>query len=293
MKLAPHLHRIGNDIVAAYLIVTDDGVTVVDAGTRLAEGAKVVIDPAGRRGGSTAEVTLPREAFVYLDPHLVVVNKPSGVSTVPFEEGERGALVDRVRVALNRSGKADSNAPLFVVHRIDKETSGLVVFARTWLAKRHLAHLFREHDIERRYLALVNGYFERARETFDTNLVENRGDGLRGSAKQSGLGVRAVTLVKLLGHAKRAEASLVECRLETGRTHQIRIHLAEAGHPLVGERVYSRHYEGPSVEAPRLMLHAATLGFTHPAEPDREMKFECELPDDFKGLAAKIAVQLP
>ena len=178
--------------------VTVDGSAVMEPGERLAKGQRVVIDPAARRTGGVNDLYLPREAIVHLDPHFVVVNKPPGVSTVPYEEGERGTLVDRVRVALHRGGKADVNAPLFVVHRIDKETSGLVVFARTWIGKRHLAHLFREHTIERRYLALVNGHFDRAHATFDTHLVENRGDGLRGSAKQSGLGVRAVTHVDLV-----------------------------------------------------------------------------------------------
>jgi 23S rRNA pseudouridine1911/1915/1917 synthase len=261
-----------------------DGAVVTDAGARVRAGSTIVVAPSAPR---VTQQALPKSAIVHLDAHLVVVEKPSGISTVPYEPDERGTLVDRVRVALHRSGRAASNAPLFVVHRIDKETSGLVVFARTWLAKRHLASLFREHTIERTYLALVEGHIARDRFTVDTHLVENRGDGLRGSAKQSGLGVRAITHVEVLERLD-GPASLVRCRLETGRTHQIRVHLAEIGHPLVGERVYSRHYELPRVEAPRLMLHAATLGFTHPAHTERTMRFHSTPPDDFRELAARL-----
>lgn len=259
-----------------------DGEVITDPGHRVRAGQKVSWRPSAPRADAPQGLT--RDAIRYLDPHVVVVEKPSGISTVPYEPDERGTLVDRVRVALHRRGQAAANAPLFVVHRIDKETSGLVVFARTWVAKRHLAALFRRHDIERLYLALTIGHLARDRVTFDTHLVENRGDGLRGSAKQSGLGVRAVTHVEVVARLE-GPATLVRCRLETGRTHQIRIHLAEAGHPLVGERVYSRHFQGPEVPAPRLMLHAATLAFSHPAEPERVVRVTSPPPEDFRTLA--------
>jgi 23S rRNA pseudouridine1911/1915/1917 synthase len=150
-------------LVASGKVRVDDAV-VTDPGTRVRAGQAVAIHPTAPRVDLPRG--LPRDAIRYLDTHLVIVEKPSGVSTVPFEEGERGALVDRVRVALHRGGYAPANAPLFVVHRIDKETSGLVVFARTWVAKRHLASLFRAHAIERRYLALVIGHLARDRVKF-------------------------------------------------------------------------------------------------------------------------------
>jgi 23S rRNA pseudouridine1911/1915/1917 synthase len=182
---------------------------------------------------------------------------------------------------------------LFVVHRIDKETSGVVAFARSWVAKRHLARLFRDHDIEREYLAIAAGHLSRDRMTYESHLVENRGDGLRGSAKQRGLGVRAVTHVEVIarlgahGDAPDA-ATLVRCRLETGRTHQIRIHLAEHGHPLLGDRVYSRHYQGPFYAVPRMMLHARSIGFAHPAETARRVEVAVEPPADFLDVLAAL-----
>ncbi len=226
-----------------------DGETVTDPGARVREGSVVAIDPAapvtiatGPAGSATntPAVALSRERIVHLDPHVLVFDKPPGINTVPYAEGERGALVDRLGVALHRWKLAPANAPLFVVHRIDRETSGLLVFGRTWLAQRHLAHLFRKHLAERAYVAIVHGRFVGER-TFDSIFVDDRGDGLRGSARTKsaeGKGRRAVTHVKALAQLPGdGGATLVECKLETGRQHQIRIHLSEAGHPLA--RVHS------------------------------------------------------
>src|SRR5262249_28548009 len=153
---------------------------------------------------------------------------------------------------------------------------GLIVFARTFAAKKVLAHQFRLHTVHRRYLAIAHGDVPTT--TYESRLVADRGDGLRGSTTLPGIGRRAVT------HDEPVErfagvATLVSCRLETGRTHQIRIHLSEAGHPLVGERVYARQLdERARIGAPRVMLHAAELGFVHPAS-DRPLSFTDEMPD--------------
>jgi 23S rRNA pseudouridine1911/1915/1917 synthase len=182
-------------------------------------------------------------------------------------------------------GRQGGRAPLGVVHRLDKETSGVMVFTRTLEAKKHLSQQFREHTVERRYLALVHGRMERP-VVLESYLLEDRGDGLRGSARGTTKGgQRAVTHVKPKRQLQ--GATLVECRLETGRTHQIRIHLSEAGHPLVGERVYIRNYAGPRLEAPRMMLHAAALGFIHPVD-EEPMAFDAPLPADFERVLAAL-----
>ncbi|MDP3274002.1 MAG: RluA family pseudouridine synthase [Deltaproteobacteria bacterium] len=252
---------------------------VLDPALRLPEGSKVTLGKPARRLDRPTNDLIDSQ-IVHCDEHLIVVNKPSGISTVPFDEKERGTLVDRVGHWLHHRRGVPTSAPLFVVHRIDKETSGLVVFGRTWLAKRHLAGLFRAHTIERRYLALVHGWMTTERQTMDSVLVENRGDGLRGSARGGKVnGQRAITHVTMRERLVQP-ATLLECSLETGRTHQIRIHLAEAGHPLLGERVYNRHFN-VQIEAPRLMLHAFLLGFSHPSRPEETLRFECEPPEDF------------
>jgi len=198
---------------------------------------------------------------------VVVVSKPAGVSTIPYDESDVDTLDARVRAWLERRrlSPRGSRPNLGVVHRLDKETTGLVVFTRTWLAKEGLTSQFRQHTVHRRYLALAHQVVPAG--TLRSFLVEDRGDGLRGSArgkspKRAADGREAITHVDPLEAL--AGATLIACRLETGRTHQIRIHLSESGHPLVGERVYIRRWGGTVIEAPRLMLHAAELGFLHP-----------------------------
>lgn len=268
--------------------VTVNGAPITDPGHRVAAGSEVCVTPdAPVLSRSDAPVVhLTRERLLHVDAQLVVVDKPPGISTVPFDEGERDTLVDRLAVALHRMSLAPPRAPLFVVHRLDKETSGALVFGRTWVAKRHLADLFRRHAVDRVYLTLVHGYIEREA-TIDTMFIEDRGDGLRGSAKgrAGAQGRRATTHIKPVAQLK-GGATLLEVRLETGRQHQIRIHLSELGHPVVGDRVYIRRFEGERLPAPRVMLHARTLGFTHPSHPEADaLRFESPLPEDFLSVA--------
>jgi 23S rRNA pseudouridine1911/1915/1917 synthase len=177
------------------------------------------------------------------------------------------------------------------VSRLDKDTTGLVVFARTLAAKRALARQLRAHTVTRRYLAIVHGEARDGRH--ETLLVPNRGDGLRGSwgrfrrarGDPPREARRAVTHVRVVERLR--GATLVECRLETGRQHQIRIHLAEAGHPLVGERVYIRDYRGERIDAPRPMLHAETLGFTHPSTKER-VELSRPPPPDFDAVLRRL-----
>ena len=174
------------------------------------------------------------------------------------------------------------------VHRLDNETSGLVVFARTAEAERHLGRQFRAHTTDRLYLALVRGRAKAGR--IESVLVRDRGDGRRGGATDPAAnGQRAVTHVRVVEDL--GDYTLVECRLETGRTHQVRIHLGEAGTPLCGERVYDRPIHGrPAADdsgAKRITLHAATLGFEHPATGER-MQWTSPLPKDMAELLRRL-----
>jgi 23S rRNA pseudouridine1911/1915/1917 synthase len=207
---------------------------------------------------------------------------------VPFEREEADTLEGRVRAWLERALRASRKGRpgLGVVHRLDKETSGLVVFTRTWLAKTSLTAQFRQHSVHRQYFAVAHG--DVRGKTFRSFLLADRGDGLRGSARHGAPGHDAREAVT---HVERREAlrgaTLVACRLETGRTHQIRIHLSEAGHPLLGERVYVRGFVGPTIGAPRLMLHAAELGFVHPAT-ERPVSWEQPMPDDMRAILERL-----
>lgn len=226
-------------------------------------------------------------AIIHFDEEIVVANKIPGLMTVPHPESEEEETLDRLALDFLRSKdpKALSNrSSLGVVHRIDKDTSGLVVFARTYTALKALSEQFRAHTIERRYLAIVHGKLKA--QSIVTRIARDAGDGLRGSVPEGAvnkmgeeLGRRAVTHVEVVERLN--GATLVACRIETGRTHQIRIHLSEIGHPIVGEKVYIRGYKGELIAAPRAMLHAEQLGFIHPATGE-SVRWQEAPPKDFQ-----------
>jgi len=276
---------------------------------RVRVGGDLCLDPARRLHAGEAVELLVRPAarprgpeslqIRHLDEHLVVVEKPSGISTVrhPAERswsGRRKAqsptleeLVPRLIARQEGRARKGPVPRLRVVQRLDKETSGLVVFARTVLAERELGRQFHAHTVLRRYLAVVMGSLESER--IATRLVRDRGDGRRGSTTLRGVGKPAVTHVEVL---ERFDGyTLVACRLETGRTHQIRIHLAEAGHPVCGEKVYNRKPGGPAEAdasgATRLALHAAELGLVHPVSGAR-LHWAMPLPGDLQAFVDRL-----
>ncbi len=265
--------------------VSVGGQVVLDATARVRAGDEIAFDEGARRprGGELRD-----EDVLHVDAQVVVVAKPAGVSTIPYDDSETDTLDSRVRAWLERRRLVPRGArpSLGVVHRIDKETSGLVVFTRTWLAKQSLTGQFRRHTVHRRYFAIAHGAV--ISRTLRSVLMEDRGDGLRGSARGRAAPVQgreAVTHVECLEALD--GATLIACRLETGRTHQIRIHLSETGHPLVGERVYTRKCLGTLLPAPRLMLHAAELGFVHPVT-EAQVRWEQGMPADMVEVLGRL-----
>jgi 23S rRNA pseudouridine1911/1915/1917 synthase len=278
------------------------GQKVTDPAARLKLGKRVeVVGPSAPApsGQKPARAKLkeapafdgPPPVLVYSDDAIAVVDKPPGLTTMRHAEeaaefGERGktylpaTLADLLPAMLGRPGK-----PVRAVHRIDRDTSGLVVFARTKPAEEHLTEQFKAHTVDRRYLALVRGRPKPG--TIESRLIPDRGDGRRGSSYTDD-GQRAITHVTV--REQLGAFALVECRLETGRTHQVRIHLGEAGWPLCGERVYDRPINGPPLPdgsgAKRPMLHAARLGLTHPVTGER-MTWDSDPPADFTGLLTR------
>jgi 23S rRNA pseudouridine1911/1915/1917 synthase len=259
-----------------------DGAVVVDPAARVAKGQAIEVRVAAPR---------PRDdkregTLVYDDAHVVVIDKPAGVNSVPYEDRETGTAMDLIRGAWRRMGKPATTVGLHVVHRIDRATSGLLMFAKSKRAERELAMQLRTHDVDRLYLCVAHGRVESR--TIESDLVADRGDGLRGSTRFADQGKHAITHVRALEPLR--GATLCEVRLETGKTHQIRIHLAEAGHPLVGEQVYIRDYANRGatpIASPRLLLHAATLGFAHPITGEL-VKLRSEPPPDFTDVVARL-----
>ena len=268
--------------------VTIDGARCLDPAFRVPAGAVVVVD---RYAPKVHTSPLAPEAIVFADRDIVVIDKPAGMLSVADEADNKDTLADYARTLLRRM-KRGVDGRLGVVHRLDRETSGLIVFTRNPDAKRTLAERFKAHDIERVYHAIVHGVVYDAVRV-ETDLTADRGDGLRGSfghfrpatGNPPAHAKRAITMIQPL--AELDGATLVECRLETGRQHQIRIHLSELGHALIGERVYIRDHRGPRIKAPRPMLHARVLGFAHPRR-EEVLRFEREPPDDFQGMVATL-----
>jgi 23S rRNA pseudouridine1911/1915/1917 synthase len=276
---------------------------------RVTVGGELCLDPARRlREGEMVELldrpaAKPRQhetvVLRHVDHDLAVVEKPAGIATVrhPTERewpARRKALAPTLEdlvppliAAAEHHSRKGPLPRLRVVHRLDKETSGLVVFARSVAAERGLGQQFRRHTVTRCYFAIVPGEVRPGRVV--TRLVRDRGDGRRGSTRLRGVGKEAITHIEVLEQLP--GYTLVACRLETGRTHQIRIHLAESGHPICGEKVYNRPRGGEPVGdpsgAPRLALHAAELGFVHPVS-DKGLHWTMPLPPDLQAFLDRL-----
>jgi len=238
---------------------------VIDIGGVFVDKARVKVAGRPVRAGQTIEVNIggalerasdtplaPR--IVHVDDHIIVIDKPAGLVTAPTPEASRGDVLDQL---------ARAYGEVYLVHRIDLPTSGLLVFARTRDANKRLADAFKMHDVDREYRAVAVGTV--TAQTIDTPIDRRR----------------AVTHVAPLETL--ANATLVRATLETGRTHQIRIHLAGTGHPVAGDRTHGGEVERAFLpRPPRLALHAAVLGFTHPATGER-VRWEAPLPDELAG----------
>jgi 23S rRNA pseudouridine1911/1915/1917 synthase len=272
----------------------------------LESDGKLVRDPAIKvKGTEQFTLTVPEPepahniaqdiplAIVFEDEHLLVIDKPAGLVVHPAAGNREGTLVNALlhHCAGRLSGIGGVARP-GIVHRIDKDTSGLLVVAKTDVAHEGLAKQFAAHSIERRYLAIVKGVPATATGTVDAPLARSSHDRKKIAIVTDGRGKRAVTHWKRLKALK--DAALVECRLETGRTHQVRVHMTSIGHPLLGDQVYAR---GKSVhrellnqlDFKRQALHAAGLGFIHPVTKAR-LSFDSALPSDMQELFTALGV---
>lgn len=240
---------------------------------RVAAGETILVRPLPPPEAHLAPEPVPL-GVAFEDEHIVVVDKPAGVVTHPSRGHPSGTVVHGLLERGIRGG-ADPTRP-GIVHRLDRDTSGLLVVARTPRAHRRLTRLMRERRVERRYLALVHGRFPPAL-TIDRPVGRHPRARTRMSTVTD-RGRPAITHVHLLEDLGRY--SLVEARLETGRTHQIRVHLESVGHPVVGDPVYGRR--GDALGLGRQFLHAARLAFPHPETGER-IEIESPLPPDLEA----------
>ncbi len=264
--------------------VSIDGAIVQSAGASVPAGAQVLWD---RNRPLTRSFQNLRVELLHQDRDVAVANKPAGLLTVPTSDRERATLISRIALAVaSRRGERPFVA---AVHRLDRDTSGLVVFAISRRALESLSAQLRDRSMTRLYDAVVEGVVDVEAGSFDSALI---GDGLRRRrwvVRPGEHGKPAVTHWRVV--RRFAEATHVRVALETGRTHQIRIHFAVAGFPVVGDPVYRAGRGAPMrVDFARQALHAAELLFRHPAD-DQAMRFRVPLPEDMERLLARLARQ--
>ncbi len=220
--------------------------------------------------------------IVYQDSDLLVVNKPAGMVVHPAPGNYSGTLVNALLFHVKDLSDIGGVVRPGIVHRIDKDTSGLLMVAKTNAAHYGLSEQLKEHSVLRKYLAVVRGGFKQTSGTIDKPLGRSRHNRLKMAIEPNG-GRRAVTHYKLIEQF--GEISLIECQLETGRTHQIRVHMAALGHPLVGDPIYGIKRDRQKGDGQ--LLHAALLGFRHPLT-GQKMSFSAEMPAKMKQYLTKV-----
>ena len=232
-------------------------------------------------------------SIVHEDADLIVIDKPAGLVVHPAAGNLDGTLVNaplhHCRGQLSGIGGV---ARPGIVHRIDKDTSGLLVVAKSDRAHEGLAQQFKAHSIDRLYAAIVYGMPQPAAGTVDTWIARSDADRKKMAVYREGRGKHAVTHYRTVQPLR--GAALVECRLETGRTHQVRVHMAHLGHPLIGDPVYGRDRKGfksilETLGFKRQALHAKSLGFIHPVT-GRHLSFDSPMPADMQELLSELLV---
>jgi 23S rRNA pseudouridine1911/1915/1917 synthase len=298
--------RLDRALAAAVPTMSRERLKALIRSGALETGEHAVRDPSAKvHGAETFRLSVPEPTpahnepqdiplnILFEDEHLLVVDKPAGLVVHPAAGNRDGTLVNAL---LHHCGGSLSGiggvARPGIVHRIDKDTSGLLVVAKTDVAHEGLAKQFAAHSIERRYFAIVSGIPKASHGTVEAPLARSSANRKKIAIVKEGRGKRAVTHWKRLDVLK--DAALVEARLETGRTHQVRVHLASIGHPLVGDQVYGRSGKThgkllKELDFHRQALHAAELGFIHPVTK-RRLSFSSPMPADMQELMRGLGV---
>jgi 23S rRNA pseudouridine1911/1915/1917 synthase len=254
-----------------------DGVRCDEPGREVELDAKVEYFPNRPK----ARKVVGRLKVLYEDRFVIIVDKPAGVLTLPTAYAEDDTLLSRVSgyLSIRHGGRPYAG----IIHRLDRDTSGALAISKTPESTKAFQELFKAHDIERQYLTVVEGTVNKETGTINIPLITDQGDIRRGVARRPEEGKKAITHFRVVERFGPV-ASLIACWLETGRTHQIRIHMAELGHPVLGDSVYRPKLQ-PRCKAHfhRQALHAQTLGFVHPITREH-IRVESPLPTDFDAL---------
>ena len=252
--------------------VTVDGKTVKKAGTRPSSGLSVVLVEPPPAPAIPQPENIPLE-ILYEDAHLAVVVKPCGMVVHPAAGNESGTLVNALLYHLDHLGSIGGEIRPGIVHRLDKDTSGLLLVAKDDAAQIALSRQLQMREMEKHYLALVEGHLREVEGRVEASIARSKTDRKKMAVDPQGRD--AVTLWRTLEEGR--ASTLLDVHILTGRTHQIRVHMKSIGHPVCGDPIYG---SGKGVQVPRLMLHAHTLAFTHPFTGER-MQLECPPPAAF------------
>ena len=297
--------RLDRALAAALPTLSRERLKALIGSGRVTGPAGLVRDPASKALNGVYQVSVPEAApahneaqdidldIVFEDEHLLVVDKPAGMVVHPAAGNADGTLVNALlhHCAGRLSGIGGVARP-GIVHRIDKNTSGLLVVAKTDRAHEGLSAQFARHSIERRYKAVVAGLPSPLLGTVNAPLARSTANRKKMAIVEGGRGKRAVTHYRVLEPLR--DAALVECRLETGRTHQVRVHMTSIGHPLLGDPTYGgirkAHRELlKRLNFERQALHAAELGFIHPVTSET-LSFKSAVPSDMQELLSALAL---
>jgi 23S rRNA pseudouridine1911/1915/1917 synthase len=291
-EVLPELSRVRVQALIAQGCLLVGGKPSADASSKKHAGSKfeLSVPPARPDKAQPQDIGLN---IPYEDEHLLIVDKPSGLVVHPSAGHADGTLVNALlhhcKGTLSGIGGVERPG---IVHRIDKDTSGLLVVAKTDAAHEGLAKLFAAHDIDRQYLAVVSGIPAPPAGTIRTQIGRSTTNRKKMAVRAEGQGRHAVTHFSTKEIF--ASTALVSCTLETGRTHQVRVHMAHIGHPLIGDATYSNRQKvykiglNQSVFA-RQALHAAHLGFIHPITGEK-MRFDSNLPVDIQELLTELRI---
>lgn len=273
----------------ASLLIADggaevDGVVTLSGKSRLKEGQTVVVDldkiPVAEPPGPDSSVVLQ---VVYADDDIVVINKSAGLVVHPASSHGTGTVVNGILALYPEIQSVGQPARPGIVHRLDSGTTGLMVIARSQRAYDSLVEALTDHEVGREYLALVWGHFDSPTAIVDASIGRHPRDPMKMAVVNNGKWARTHLEVVQTFNVP-ADLSLVQCTLETGRTHQIRVHLASVQHPVVGDSMYGGAKS--ALVAKRPLLHAARLTLVHPGTGE-EMTWEAPLPDDFVAILGK------
>ncbi|NLZ38672.1 MAG: RluA family pseudouridine synthase [Firmicutes bacterium] len=263
-------------LISAGQVLVDD--TERKANYRVREGETITVTIPQVKASPLQAEAIPLE-ILYEDNSLLVVNKPKGMVVHPAAGHSEGTLVNALLYHCRDLSGIGGEARPGIVHRLDKDTSGVLVVAKNDQAHLELARQFKQHSVKREYVAIVHGRLKTSKGIIDAAIARHPQDRKKMTVTQNNRGRRAVTHFKVLELFEKY--TYLALRLETGRTHQIRVHLSSIGHPVVGDPVYG--YKKQKTKMQGQALHARLLGFCHPLD-GRYMEFSCGPPADFLEL---------